>query len=75
MQDIKFEGQLSEVEKAAWILFKNVSTSFLGNHLHPPPLGTTALGEPWPHQQPVFTALCLSSSPSTALSSLLSDLL
>jgi len=32
MQDIKFEDHVGEVEKAAWILFKNVSTSFLGNH-------------------------------------------
>ena len=32
------------------------------------PLGATALGEPWPPQQPVFITLCLSSSPSTALS-------
>ena len=35
------------------------------------PLGTTALGEPWPPQQPFSIAFCLSSSPSTALSSLL----
>jgi len=39
------------------------------------PLGTRALREPWPPQQSVSTALCLSSSPSTALSSELSDLL
>ena len=32
-----------------------------------------ALGEPWPPQQPVSIALCLSSSPSTALTSLLSS--
>ena len=36
---------------------------------NPPPLSTTALGEPWPPQQPVSIALCLSSSPSTASSS------
>ena len=29
MQDIKFEDQLGDVEKATWILLKNVSTSFL----------------------------------------------
>jgi len=39
------------------------------------PLGTTALGEPWLPQQSVSISLCLSSSPSTALSSLLSGLL
>jgi hypothetical protein len=33
IQDIQFEDQLSEVEKAAWMLLKNVSTSFGGgNH-------------------------------------------
>jgi hypothetical protein len=32
IQDIKFEDHLGEVEKAAWTLLKNVSTSFLGNH-------------------------------------------
>ena len=31
-QDVKFEEQLSEVEKAAWKSFKNVTTNFLGNH-------------------------------------------
>ena len=30
--DVKFEDQQSEVEKAAWNLFKNVTTIFLGNH-------------------------------------------
>jgi len=30
--DVKFEDQLSEVEKAAWNLFKNVTTNFLENH-------------------------------------------
>jgi hypothetical protein len=30
------------------------------------PLGATALGEPWPPQQPVSIALCLPSSLSTA---------
>jgi hypothetical protein len=39
------------------------------------PLGATAVGVPWPPQQPVSTALCLSPSPPTALSSLLSSLL
>jgi len=39
------------------------------------PLGATALGEPRPPQQPVSIALCLSSSLSTALSSLLWSLL
>ena len=38
------------------------------------PLGATAVGEPWPPQQPVSITLC-SSFPSTALSSLLSSLL
>jgi len=47
-------------------------TSFLPPSL---PLGATALGEPWPPQQPVSVAVCLSSSQSTALSSLLSSLL
>jgi hypothetical protein len=31
------------------------------------PHGATALGEPWPPQQPVSIALCLSSSQSIAL--------
>ena len=39
------------------------------------PLGATVLGEPWPPQQPDSIVLYLSSSPSTALSSLLSSLL
>ena len=39
------------------------------------PLGDTALGETWPPQQPVSIALCQSSFPSTALSSLLSSML
>ena len=39
------------------------------------PLGATALGEQWPPQQSVSTSLYLASSPSTALSSLLSGLL
>ena len=30
--DAKSEDQLSEVEKAAWNLLKNVTTSFLGNY-------------------------------------------
>jgi hypothetical protein len=32
IKDIKFEDQLSELEKAAWKSFKNVTTNFLGNH-------------------------------------------
>jgi len=32
MQDVKFEDQLSEVEKAAWKSLKNVTTNILGNH-------------------------------------------
>ena len=43
--------------------------------LHFLPLAATALGEPWPPQQSDSISLCLSSSPSTALSSLISDLL
>ena len=39
------------------------------------PLSATALGEPWPPQQPFSIALCLSFSLSTTLSSLLSSLL
>jgi len=31
IQDVKFEGQLSEVEKAAWKSLKNISTNCLGN--------------------------------------------
>ena len=30
IQDIKFENQLSEVEKAAWKSLKNVTTNFWG---------------------------------------------
>jgi hypothetical protein len=32
MQDIKFEDQLSEVVKAAWKSFTNVTTISFGNH-------------------------------------------
>ena len=32
MHDVKFEDQLSEVEKAAWKSFKNATTNVLGNH-------------------------------------------
>jgi hypothetical protein len=32
IQDVKFEDQLSEVEKAAWKSLKNVTTKLLGNH-------------------------------------------
>ena len=32
IQDVNFEDQLSEVEKAAWKSFKNVTAKFLGNH-------------------------------------------
>ena len=32
IQNIKFEDRLSEVEKAAWKSFNNVTTKFLGNH-------------------------------------------
>ena len=32
IQDIRFEDQLSEVERAAWKSFKNVTSNFLGNH-------------------------------------------
>ena len=32
IQDVNFEDQLIEVEKAAWKLFKNVTAKFLGNH-------------------------------------------
>jgi hypothetical protein len=46
-----------------------------GIHPSTHPFCATALGEPWNPQQPASTVLCLSSSPSTALSSLLSDLL
>jgi len=31
IQDVKLEDQLSEVEKAAWKSFKNVTTNFLKN--------------------------------------------
>jgi hypothetical protein len=30
--DVKFEDQLSEVERAAWKSFQNVTTNFLENH-------------------------------------------
>jgi len=32
IQDVKFEDRLSEVDKAAWKSFKNVTTVSLGNH-------------------------------------------
>jgi hypothetical protein len=32
IQDVKFEGQLREVEKTAWKSFKNITTNFWGNH-------------------------------------------
>jgi hypothetical protein len=32
IQDVKFEDQLSEMEKAAWKSLNNGTTSFLGNH-------------------------------------------
>jgi hypothetical protein len=32
IQDVKFEDQLSEVEKGTWKSFTNVFISFLGNH-------------------------------------------
>ena len=32
MQDVKFEDQLSEVEKAAWKSSKNFTANVLGNH-------------------------------------------
>jgi hypothetical protein len=32
IQDIRFEDQLSEVERAAWKSFENVTPNFLGNH-------------------------------------------
>ena len=31
-EDVKFEGQLSEVEKAACKSLKNITTNVLGNH-------------------------------------------
>jgi hypothetical protein len=32
IQDVKFEDQLSEVKKATWQSFQNVTTKFLGSH-------------------------------------------
>lgn len=32
IQDVKFEDQLREVEKSAWIRLKNITTNLLGNH-------------------------------------------
>jgi len=32
IQDVTFEDQLNEVEKAAWKSLKNISANFLGNH-------------------------------------------
>jgi hypothetical protein len=32
IQDIRFEDQLSEVERAAWKSLKNVTSNFVGNH-------------------------------------------
>ena len=48
--------------------FRSLCESFL-------PVGATVLGETWPPQQSVSFSLYLSSSPSTALSSLLTGLL
>jgi phosphoenolpyruvate synthase/pyruvate phosphate dikinase len=42
IQDVKFEDQLSDVEKAAWKSLKNISTNCLGNHK------AKTIGTRWP---------------------------
>ena len=59
--------------KWKWQLWLRKVKQFILPNFHP--LGATALSEPWPPQQTVSIALYFSSSPSTALSSLLSRLL